>query len=216
MRGLPTLCPSRPSHCGWMQRGRRGACVIRGEKPQAIASHGTGSGKPDVVSPLPFPLLRTMPATWRQMRLRAGAGSTIGAAYSAAWHCGSLRARPCSVGRLLKGPSRSCRKSHPAIRKHSRRPQRAPLSARAGRVVPVFLPWRYSPARRRISLHVRHHPFLSPCGRGYEGLGAKRASRSWRGGRQRIALPPPLQASLAPKGASSRYPLPQGERSDPQ
>lgn len=192
-----------------------GAGVIRGEKPQAIASHGTGSGKSDVVA-IPQPFSPTAPRNARSELPGLEPVATTGAALSAAWHCGSLRARPCSVGRLLKGPSRSCRKSHPAIRKHSRRPQRAPLSARAGRVVPVFLPWRYSPARRRISLHVRHHPFLSPCGRGYEGLGAKRASRSWRGGRQRIALPPPLQASLAPKGASSRYPLPQGERSDPQ
>ena len=122
---------------GWMQRGRRGACGIRGEKPQAIASHGTGSGKPDVVA-IPQPFSPTAPRNARSELPGLEPVATIGAAYSAAWHCGSLRARPCSVGRLLKGPSRSCRKSHPAIRNHSRRPQRAPLSARADRVVPVF------------------------------------------------------------------------------
>ena len=135
--GQPSSCPSHPSLWGWMQRGRRGACVIRGEKPQAIASHGTGSGKSDVVA-IPQPFSPTAPRNARSELPGLEPVATTGAALSAAWHCGSLRARPCSVGRLLKGPSRSCRKSHPAIRNHSRRPQRAPLSARADRVVPVF------------------------------------------------------------------------------
>ena len=57
---------------GWKQRGRRGACALRGEKPRAIASHGTGSGRPDDVAiPQPF----SPPPPHRAERFaRSGAG----------------------------------------------------------------------------------------------------------------------------------------------
>ena len=57
---------------GWKQRGRRGACALRGKKPRAIASHGTGSGRPDDVAiPQPF----SPPPPHRAERFaRSGAG----------------------------------------------------------------------------------------------------------------------------------------------
>ena len=117
---------------GWKQRGRRGACALRGEKPRAIASHGTGSGRPDDVA-IPQPFSPPPPASRGAVRQVWSRSPPLARHIQPRGSCGGMRARP----------------------------QRAPLTARADRVVPVHFPWRNSPARRRISGFAQRGDTLS-------------------------------------------------------